>query len=383
MNMCKKEVKVKRSDSTSIIMQLKGLHCALIVIFLQWCVISYFINDKYNHYQPNLSTDYKREDLHNKINLNKQLSDEIIQTQETPLPHFDSDQSQSFEGVAITLLLGSPKWFSRRFSVMVHNMLTILPHNWGIQIYCTEDGLSQENIDMNIGLKRLIENNRDRFIVTILPTEKVRQYKKRRYLYFLDKWLWESVVGKKVLVFGGNGAFCSNSLFTINDFIGFDYIGIPWRQRWGKGGGGEFSIRNKDVMIEALSYKTPKKDQKEDDFFVQTLMEMNDDPNHLNKYIIASKEETEKFAGTKAYIEHYDEHKETKSWEKVGPPFVVQGTLPSLSHDIRESFLSLCPELKIIFPVLHSPHCFGAHPNSEKCAETICALRKDLPGAGC
>ncbi len=35
--------------------------------------------------------------------------------------------------------------------------------------------------------------------------------------------------------------------------------------------------------------------------------------------------------------------------------------------------------IKIIFPSLHDPNCFGATPNGTKCAKSICALN---PGPG-
>jgi hypothetical protein len=54
---------------------------------------------------------------------------------------------------------------------------------------------------------------------------------------------------------------------------------------------------------------------------------------------------------------------------------VASGTLPDISHEERDRFLSVCPELKILYPSLHDPSCFGASPNSTVCAKTICALQ--------
>lgn len=62
---------------------------------------------------------------------------------------------------------------------------------------------------------------------------------------------------------------------------------------------------------------------------------------------------------------------------------IISGTKADLSWDVREKLLHICPELKVIFPSLHEPNCFGASPNGKKCAETICALRNPVPGHGC
>ena len=331
----------------------------------------------------NVESESKRKDLETTLSPKA----ENIGGLSTTLQQKQLDLTKEWEGVATTLLIGSPKWFSRRFSIMFHNMLAAIPSTWAVQIFVTGEGISKEGIDINIGLRRLI-SSLDRVFVTVIPKEKVTANKKRRFLYLTDSWFWESIMAEKVLLFGGNGAFCGNSLSTINDFVQYDYIGLPWGSHRGVGGGGEFSIRSKSAMLEALKYNPYNGKDRDDDYFVKTLLQMNQqnlkntDVSSQKQYQIASKEATQKFAGTDAFVKDYETHKEKKSWEIVGPPFLIQGTLPRLEHEVREAFLMLCPELKVIFPVLHSPHCFGAHPNSEKCAETICALQPHKRG-GC
>ncbi|KAL3911189.1 MAG: hypothetical protein SGILL_007379, partial [Bacillariaceae sp.] len=69
--------------------------------------------------------------------------------------------------------------------------------------------------------------------------------------------------------------------------------------------------------------------------------------------------------------------------EPDSSPFVVSGTQAHLNWTSRDALLGVCPELKVIFPSLHEPSCFGAHPDGEKCKATICALKDKLPGPGC
>ena len=45
--------------------------------------------------------------------------------------------------------------------------------------------------------------------------------------------------------------------------------------------------------------------------------------------------------------------------------------------------MTICPEIKMIFPSLHDPSCFGAKPNGEKCKKSICALRDPPRKGGC
>jgi hypothetical protein len=64
-------------------------------------------------------------------------------------------------------------------------------------------------------------------------------------------------------------------------------------------------------------------------------------------------------------------------------PLLVAGTQPRLSYQELDALLKHCPELRVIFPSLHEPACFGAHPNGAKCKETICALQDNVPAHGC
>ena len=109
----------------------------------------------------------------------------------------------------------------------------------------------------------------------------------------------------------------------------------------------------------------------DDFYFIKTLTDLNKKLGH-DVYRIATKEQTQMFAGLNGFD------------EKRGPPMVISGTVSKMDHDKRELLLAMCPELKVIFPVLHNPSCFGARPDGEKCAATICALRKqeDRP-TGC
>ena len=342
-------------------MPIKGLHVAIFIIIIQWVVMSLTV--AYFQTKRTESSSLKPF-LPKKIEENKQLKHE-------------------FNGVSVTLLIGSPKWFSRRFSIMINNMLTAVPSDsWGVQIFVTGQGTSKEGIDINIGLQRLIASSHGRVFLTMIPAEKVKLYGKKRYLYLTDPWFWNSIVADKVLMFSGNGAFCANSHHTIHDFLHYDYIGIPWNYHGRLGGGGEYSIRSRRAMLAALQFQAHNGNDKDDFFFVKTLLDMNKQNHDGNSFKIASAGDTQRFAGTKNFTEMFHTYKTTKSWEVVGPPFVVQGTLPNLEHEIREAFLALCPELKTIFPVLHSPHCFGAHPKAEECAKSICALQDNKSG-GC
>jgi hypothetical protein len=53
-------------------------------------------------------------------------------------------------------------------------------------------------------------------------------------------------------------------------------------------------------------------------------------------------------------------------------PFGISGTLSSLNTSFRTSYLDYCPELKMIYPVLHSSDCFGMSAQPIKCFQFLC-----------
>uniref|UniRef100_A0A7S2L795 DUF5672 domain-containing protein n=1 Tax=Leptocylindrus danicus TaxID=163516 RepID=A0A7S2L795_9STRA len=202
---------------------------------------------------------------------------------------------------------------------------------------------------------------------------------KRRLLYLTDEWFWRNVLAERVLLFSGNGAMCSNAKhLSLLDgsaqsrlFDHVDYVGSPWRSFWGAGGDGSLSYRNRTAMLDAIRHHPNDKLETDGSYFIKTLRDLNQKLGR-DVYRIATKEQTQMFAG----LDNFD--------EESGPPMVISGTAPNLGHESRELLLAMCPEIKVIFPALHNPSCFGAKPDGEKCAATICALKdkKDRP-SGC
>ena len=272
-----------------------------------------------------------------------------------------------YEGVAVTLMINSPKWFQRRYTSMVANILDNTPTNWAVQIFYTPQSQSQFGLDMNPGIARMNATH-DRLIMTPMPNDLVKELgMKKKKLYWTSKYMWDAIVADNVFVFSGNGAVCSNSKLSFLDgsamqFFGqFDFIGTPSRNRV-EGGDGSISFRKRSAMLDAIRYMPHDGDSAEDHYFIKSLNQLN---TNGAKYRIATREESQVMGGIDA----------SNFREEDGPPFVVSGTLANLEHDIRQVVLEMCPEVKRIFPSLHNPACFGAHPDADSCAKSICALQ--------
>jgi hypothetical protein len=267
-----------------------------------------------------------------------------------------------YDGVAMTVMLHAPKWFHRRYMVMLHNVLSVIPESWPVQIFVNEPWFQKDVLPLHPGLQKLRNENNTRFIWTPLPKELTKKKPKE---VMKSEWLWNTVVAENVLLFSGNGAFCGNAKSTLRDFLGYDYIGVPWGQHDGQGGdGSSHSFRHRSAMLRILREYPPlsEMDSPDHQYFIKYLL------NHREHFHVADKATTYEFGGVT---------------EPESSPFVVSGTQAHMNWTSRDALLGACPELKVIFPSLHEPSCFGAHPNGEKCKATICALQDTLPGPGC
>ena len=284
-----------------------------------------------------------------------------------------NNMTQNFDGVAAILMLNSPKWYQRRYTSTISNALTNTPPTWAVQIFHTGKGLSKAGLDNNPGIQRLQKLYPDRLKLTNLPSDLTNKFgMRKRLLYWTDPWIWKNMLSDRVLVINGGGIICGNSKVSLLDttaldtFGQLDYVGTPWAKFQNRGGEGSISLRNRKSMLDVIEYRKHDGRMTEDFYFVSNLLDMNkikfDGKEH---YRIASKEQTILFGGIST--DNFDESK--------GPPMVIMGTLPNLDNSIRNTVLEICPEIKLIFPVLHNPNCFGAHPNGEKCAKSICALQ--------
>ena len=305
----------------------------------------------------------------------------------------------SVAGVFATVIFRAPKWFHLRYLNMIHNAIINLPlavfnnsrHSstndgdvWKVQLFLNKQWADDNLLHWHPGLQRLVQGKDPRVIVTPLPVA-LTHGKPKEVLF--SKWFWESMAADRVVVFSGNGAFCGNQPANSawNELLQLDYCGAPSHNHHGVGGdGSSHSIRNRNAMLRVIDYaataaqqqKQPQQPQltlRDERNFVDLMIRINQE--HPGTFRLATPEQTLQFGGVHNLSD--------PALGLVRLPLAVAGTQSQLTYEERDSLLKHCPELKTIFPSLHEPSCFGAHPNAAKCKATICALQDNIPGHGC
>jgi hypothetical protein len=325
-----------------------------------------------------------------------------------PVANVTVDNSCTFrgkpKGVAVTLMLHTPLWYQRRYTMMIQNTIDNIPDDWVVQIFYTPQGGSLKGLTVNPGIQRFVEKKR--VVLTVIPDSLLKR-KKKRFELMAELWLWENMLADKVLTFGGGSVICSNSPHHIQDFLHFDYIGPTWNSFKGLGGDGSISIRSRKLMIDIIKfeyskYKGDKEREEngyknwgqEDMFFVSRLKEMiqkgllyntnkmiGGDINHAKWKKIKNNDE---ISVPQVFIANRNDSMTYAASGSIynNDVWAVSGTLPDIPFIDRDKFIGVCPEIKMHYPALHDPHCFGASPDSEKCAASICALKSKTERKG-
>lgn len=335
----------------------------------------------------------------------------------------------SLPGVGAIVLFRSPQWFHLRTTQILHNAIVNLPPGWGLQLFINPSWFYGDArvLHWHPGLRRLLtvsngesqaikDKNRSStttqyrgtfrgrpIFVTWLPESLTKRPAKPKGVLH-SRWFWQELQAERVLLFSGNGVFCGNHVLINNDSSStkdtppntiweawgwtsqtpsrsddyLDYMGTPWRQHGGMGGdGGSHSYRNRTSMLRLLNFAKDDQSWKgpaEHVWVLQTMKKYNNEHSD-GIFRIASPEQTQTFGGV------LNISSGNKALNHI--PYVASGTFANLAWDERETLLKHCPEIKTIFPSLHEPSCFGAHPQPDICRKTICALQENVPSSGC
>jgi|UniRef100_A0A8J9X290 hypothetical protein len=347
------------------------VYLLLIIVASQWALLNVALNrpDIKKGYESHSLPLRQKESVHSTIPQSNR-EENVTKNQGT------SQLEAEIQGVFTTVLFRAPKWFHLRYLGILHNALSNLPPHWKLHIFINEEWIRSQVYPWQSGLQRFLMDPPSRVKVTPLPPYLTRGKPKQ---ILVDQWFWNSLLADHVLIFSGNGAFCGNHMdaHIWNELNLLDYGGTPWSMGVG-GDGSSHSIRNRHAMLKVIVYanSTGKPlnplSGREHDFFVNTMKEMNE--KNLARFTLASVEQTVRFGGVTNLAN------ETGT---IHVPLVAAGTQARLSYEERDSLLKHCPEIKMIFPSLHEPASFGAHPNPEKCRASICALQDNIPNHGC
>lgn len=274
--------------------------------------------------------------------------------------------STTVEGVAVNVVTDGPL-IPDNFAALIHNYNSNLPLNWTIQLFTTSQ--THPRLLQIPGLMRLVDNGRVNLQQLPQALDKLQKQQLMR-----APWVWQSCRADKVLVFDLSSALCSNSPWTVRDFMGYDWVGAAWK--WAKpglayvwGGNGAFSLRNRTLVLRVIEEQISEQlrlhkvrnqssidtsnpveirfaqvKKNDDMWFVQKLFDMRqreEAAGHMGVIRLAPREVSMRWA-----VEELFEESEPT-------PLGVYHTMRSMPDELRDKFIKRCPEAKRLFDAKH------------------------------
>ena len=139
---------------------------------------------------------------------------------------------------------------------VLNNVMSILPNDWGLQIFHGNDNLDYINDIIN---NDIILKNKEVFL-SDLGINSITQEDSSLEIMLKTKF-WDQIVSETVLYFECDTILCSKSKYKVSDFEKFDYIGGWWGQAFSELSlnetydrvmNGGLSIRKKSWMIDII-----------------------------------------------------------------------------------------------------------------------------------
>jgi len=262
-------------------------------------------------------------------------------------------------GVAVVCCLDGPGWMQKRYTMSVMNILAGLPPTFKVQLFHHGSTQSLKGLANSPGIARLIATGR--VLVTLIND--VHKKRSRSELY-LSTYFWNTVMAEQVLFFGHGGALCHNSQLEISNFTGsFDLVASP--------DGGYVLLKRSNVLSWLRSVLPEGSD------FIPKV-------HGPITYLVGN---LRKLPGVRAAPTEVTDRFVLVSRSDFGPddaiPWAISGTLSTLKPEARKAAIERCPEIKMVFPSLDNPSCFGAGSTLDKdaCISSLC-VSKPKPG-GC
>lgn len=154
---------------------------------------------------------------------------------------------------------------------LILHFLSVLPPDWPMVVWC-----SNENIEVLRHTPALLRHVNDgRLNFTLLPHTAVDIHNGEYLSRFLTRpWFWQQFgLAEWMLFFQSDSILCSRSEQSIEDWVGFDWVGAPWNDnKVSLGGNGGLSMRK----ISSMKYITENMKREdngraEDVFFSESL----------------------------------------------------------------------------------------------------------------
>ncbi|TPX67669.1 hypothetical protein SpCBS45565_g03657 [Spizellomyces sp. 'palustris'] len=162
---------------------------------------------------------------------------------------------------------------STMIPILLHYMAT-MADDWPFQVFHTKE--NAHLFETSAAIRRYIKMGK--LQTTLMPEDIILKTQQDVSAFLTKRWLWEQFEAEHIFFFQLDAIICSNSDMTVDDFLGYDWIGAPWPHFIDvKGGNGGLSLRRRSRLLRCLDKQTwQPTDLPEDVWFSVCLMSFPD-----------------------------------------------------------------------------------------------------------
>jgi hypothetical protein len=154
--------------------------------------------------------------------------------------------------------------------------LSVLPDTWPMLVWGSRENI--EVLKQSPAINRALQSGR--LNITLFPDEfdiGSQEYLSR----FLTKsWFWEVLPAEWILFFQSDSMLCSKSPDSIENWVGYSWVGAPWEDRPdAQGGNGGLSMRQRSALLQLTNDPDVQREDDgdpEDVWFSQNLGRLPD-----------------------------------------------------------------------------------------------------------
>ncbi|KAF5008847.1 hypothetical protein FDECE_4871 [Fusarium decemcellulare] len=125
-----------------------------------------------------------------------------------------------------------------------------MPPDWRFRFMGSKESIA--HVNSSAAMREHVKSGK--LDLTYIPSNMSTAGQEMISRFLTTLWLYDTVLqpAEMLLVFQTDSIVCANNKRTMDDFLGYDYVGAPWNTRARYGGNGGLSIRRVSRIIDVL-----------------------------------------------------------------------------------------------------------------------------------
>lgn len=139
-------------------------------------------------------------------------------------------------------------------SPLLLHFMAVVPPDWRFRFMGSIE--SVHAVNQSLAIRNMVAIGK--LDLTYIPANMSTAGQEMISRFLTNRWLYEQVLqpAENLLVFQTDSMLCANARMSINEWIGYDWVGAPWNPKGKGGGNGGLSLRKVSSILDVLRQQT-------------------------------------------------------------------------------------------------------------------------------